>query len=220
MSDGVIFIFKTLIKVPVIIFASFFVFNIFAFIFIYFKMLGFSYVAMQEVVENNYISQMQANQLNNYLTNMQNEIPMAQNITLIVGTDASGRPVLWDKGGAGSALTNIQTGAGADYGTAVQGSNAGARIQYGATKTVGVHCEYEFVWPLSYQATLGGQNVDGYTGNINGTLHDDTTAYDPATDPYNNGNINSTDSQTHMNRVRIPIDIYYTVPGLKYYPDL
>lgn len=55
MSDDVKFIFKTLIKVPVIIFELYFVFNVFCFMFIFFKTLGLQYVVMQDVVENNYI---------------------------------------------------------------------------------------------------------------------------------------------------------------------
>ena len=66
MSDSVKFIFMTLIKVPCIIFAAFFIFNIFAFFFIYFKVLGFSYVVMQEVVENNYINNSSVENRNNY----------------------------------------------------------------------------------------------------------------------------------------------------------
>ena len=51
MSDEVKFIFKTLLKVPVIIVVSFLILNIFAFFFIYFKVLGLSYVVMQTAVK-------------------------------------------------------------------------------------------------------------------------------------------------------------------------
>ena len=54
MTDGVKFIFKTLIKVPVYIVAAFGIFNIFAFCFIYFRLLGVSYVVQQTAIENTY----------------------------------------------------------------------------------------------------------------------------------------------------------------------
>lgn len=70
MSDDVKFIFQTLIKVPVIIFEIYLVFNVFCFMFIYFKTLGISYVVMQTVVENNYIPQEDMNNLNGYINQL------------------------------------------------------------------------------------------------------------------------------------------------------
>ena len=70
MSDDVKFIFQTLIKVPVIIFEIYLVFNVFCFMFIYFKTLGISYVVMQTVVENNYIPQSDMASLNGYISQL------------------------------------------------------------------------------------------------------------------------------------------------------
>lgn len=67
MSEDVRFIFKTLIKVPIIIFEFYLVFNIFCFMFIYFKTLGIQYVVMQNVVENNYIPASDRAKLDDYL---------------------------------------------------------------------------------------------------------------------------------------------------------
>lgn len=70
MSDDVKFIFKTLIKVPVIIFECYLVFNVFCFMFIFFKTLGISYVVMQDVVENNYIPDADMVELQDYLDDL------------------------------------------------------------------------------------------------------------------------------------------------------
>lgn len=237
--SSITFIFKTLIKVPCIIFVAFFIMNCFAFMFIYFKVLGFSYVLMQEAVENNYIPPRQAGQIAQYLLNLKTEIPMCQDATIIVGVD-SGNAVLWDDttytpGGAAD-LTAIRGGyriGNRTYASTMSANdNAGHRVQYGKSKTVGIHCEYEFVWPLSYQYTHGNKNVDGYTGVINGANHDAAAetgagAYNINNDPYTLNNLGEytttagrTEAKDSKKGVIIPIDIYYTVPGLKYYADL
>lgn len=55
MSESVKFIFKTLIKIPCIIVAIYFIANIFFFSLFYFKFLGVSYSVMNTGMENNYI---------------------------------------------------------------------------------------------------------------------------------------------------------------------
>ena len=55
MGDSVKFIFKTLIKVPVIVMVSFIIFNIFSWTISYFKLVGASYTIMQVGMENNFI---------------------------------------------------------------------------------------------------------------------------------------------------------------------
>lgn len=55
MSDSVKFVFKTLIKVPIMIVICYAIFNLFAFSVSYVKMVGLSYVVMQCAIENNYI---------------------------------------------------------------------------------------------------------------------------------------------------------------------
>ena len=94
MSDNVKFIFMTLIKVPCVIFVSFFIFNIFAFFFIYFKMLGFSYVVMQEVVENNYITATHRDQINLQFGEI-DAIPLADNTNIIIGLSTQLWRILW-----------------------------------------------------------------------------------------------------------------------------
>lgn len=84
MSDSVKFIFKTLIKVPCFIMASFLIFNIFAFSFTYFRLLGFSYLLMQTAVENNYIPPAEENQLKAYLNGITSAY-MVDNATITYG---------------------------------------------------------------------------------------------------------------------------------------
>lgn len=74
MSDNVKFIFKTLLKVPIIIFVMYFVFNLFVFALTYFRALGVSYVVMQTAVENNYIPEQEMNTLQNYANSLSTEM--------------------------------------------------------------------------------------------------------------------------------------------------
>lgn len=75
MSDGVKYIFKTLIKIPIIILVSFAVFNVFAFMLSYMKVLGISYAVLQTGMENNYIPPNEYYTLQYYMTNAM-ETPM------------------------------------------------------------------------------------------------------------------------------------------------
>lgn len=220
MSDNVKFIFMTLIKVPCIIFVSFFIFNIFAFFFIYFKMLGFSYVVMQEVVENNFITATQVSQINAQFQEI-DAIPLAANTNIIIGlstqTDASGNniPACYDKN-----TGNIVLATDVAQNATLVGNSATTRTQYGTQKTVGVHCDYTIVWPLSHNNSMtatgrGGTGVNGNTGSIynsvianyNGDIYED------------NMDAASGDILDRGHKVSIPLNIYYTVPGLKYYAD-
>lgn len=67
MGDSVKFIFKTLIKVPVIVMVSFIIFNIFSWTISYFKLVGASYTIMQVGMENNFIPAKDEVIINNYL---------------------------------------------------------------------------------------------------------------------------------------------------------
>ncbi len=85
MEDSIKTIFKTLIKVPVIIMVSYLIFNIFAFGISYLKILGLSYVVMQTAIENNYIPQEEKNSLELYMTNSI-QTPMLQNVSFTPNT--------------------------------------------------------------------------------------------------------------------------------------
>ena len=171
MSENVKFIFKTLIKVPIIILVTYAIFNLFAFSLSYFKMLGVSYVAMQTAVENNYIPTTEWNTLENYLFSLESE--MLENTTSVCDTGTGNR-----------------------------------RVQYGSPITVEVSAHYRFIWPLQpAEQHTTGQAAAGLAGTTNtgAELTDDQLEQnreDIASNPQNN------------------ITIRYTVPGLKYYPDL
>lgn len=68
-------IFKTLIKVPIIIIVCFAIFNVFAFSLTYMKMMGMSYVALQTAMDNNYMPMGgEGGKLGIYLQNMNNGV--------------------------------------------------------------------------------------------------------------------------------------------------
>lgn len=200
MQDEVKFIFKTLLKVPIIILVSFFILNIFAFFFIYFKVLGTSYVVMQVAVENNYLPTSELVELYNYV-NEWNNIPMCSNASIVVYDDG----------------TNVYSMANASDTSATYGDNdARTRKQYGKTVTCGVTCDYTLIWPLSYRETIAGAELDAVGGST------DTAGVDGL----NGNNFNGFKDSTELDQMRqdkqshIPITITYTVPGLKYYPDM
>lgn len=197
MSDSVKFIFKTLIKVPIIIAVAYGIFNIFAFCFIYFKMLGLSYVVMQTAVENNYLPEQELNTLQDYIEQIDNDIYMVENAGIVVGVD-----------GDTIYSTNMEPAVldGIPYDI-----DARRKRQYGRTVTVGITCDYVFIWPLDYRTNASGQveRSEGFYGNT-GTV--DTGFSDEA---INDAISNNTAIETNNN-----MSIVYTVPGLKYYPDL
>ncbi len=196
MEGGVKFIFKTLLKVPIIIMVSFAIFNVFAFSLSYFKILGISYVALQTAVENNYIPKAEYRTLLSYMDTLQTH--MLEEIQLTCKTDK----------GTNNFFAKDHTSA----------SPSENRVQYGEEVTITVGAHYRFVWPLqpkeqttagttaNAKAVLGykaqGTGGDGAVGTAltEGQLEEARAKYEE--NPQNN------------------IVISYTVPGLKYYPDL
>ena len=141
MQDDVKFIFKSLIKVPVIIFEVYFVFNIFCLMFIFFKTLGYSYVVMQTVVENNYVPAQEVKSLDAALGELRSIKFVDNNKTYIIVED-------------GKVTETDPTGGGKN-----------TRTQYGTTKKCGVTVTYKIQWPLRPdQQTDNGVAVNGMTG--------------------------------------------------------
>lgn len=182
MSDGVKFIFKTLLKVPIIIVVSFFIFNMFAFGLTYFKMLGMSYVVMTVAVENNYLPETELNTLNNYLNGITH------------GADGSLIGIIDN--------AHIITKGSDGY------DDATIRRQYGQPVTVGVTCHYRFIWPLTPKEQL--QNEDDKFNGYNGSGFSGFASTSELEDR----------RQAIENNSKNNIKITYTVPGLKYYPDM
>lgn len=146
MQDDVKFIFKSLIKVPVIIFEVYFVFNIFCLMFIFFKTLGYSYVVMQTVVENNYVPAQEVQSLDNQLR----ELRKIQ----FVGGDENN-----------CALAHIVVDGEPVYPGNTAGNGKNTRTQYGSVKSCGVYVNYKIQWPLRPdQQSSNGQAVGGLQG--------------------------------------------------------
>lgn len=201
MAENVKFIFKSLIKVPIFILVAFFIFNIFTFFFIYFKMLGISYVVMQTAVENNYLPQQELTTLNKYMTSL-NKISYVENAHVVVDNDTSGATLY---NGSGSYLDEK----GNAKALASGGHNSVTRRQYGNYIVTGVYCKYRIIWPLQYVETMHDTNagVAGTNSNNNNTVETSNTTL-----------ANRRKDSKHA--VMIPIKLVYTIPGLKYYPDL
>lgn len=201
MAENVKFIFKSLIKVPIFILVAFFIFNIFTFFFIYFKMLGISYVVMQTAVENNYLPQQELTTLNKYMKNL-NKISYVENAHVVVDNDTSGATLY---NGSGSYLDEK----GNAKALASDGHNSVTRRQYGNYIVTGVYCKYRIIWPLQYVETMHDTNagVAGTNSNNNNTVETSSTTL-----------ANRRKDSKHA--VLIPIKLVYTIPGLKYYPDL
>ena len=174
MADGVKFIFKTLLKVPIFIFVSYLILNLFMFAYTYFRMLGMSYVVMQTAVENNYLPESEYKLLDNHLQSFaENTSHFVKNAKII--TNAVGEP---------GRVSGI---AGA---TGVSGKR-----QYGKPVRVGVQYQFTMIWPLmphEYNPDSGTpQELNAMEAEYGGRQ----------------GGFNT-------------VTIDYTVPGLKYYPDL
>ena len=156
MADEVKFIFKSLMKVPIIILVCYLVLNILVFAFSYFRLMGVSYVIMQTAVENNYLPAQELNSLNAYAAGM--VTGFLDNISVVCDTNN----------------TN---------GIAYNATSDNIRTQYGTEMTVGITANFHWIFPLVHP----GNGAASLEYNDNG-----------------NNNIN----------------IIYTVPGLKYYPDM
>ena len=190
MTDSVKFIFKTLFKVPIIILVSYAIFNIFAFSYSYFKILGFSYVAMQTAVENNYIPADEMNTLTTYLNSM--ETGVLTDLSLLCDTDIST---------ANTADNN--------------------KTQYGTPITIQVRAHYNFIWPLMpSEQKSNGVAAEGLAGNTVGSDLTDDQLEQLREQYEQNSNSYDSSKDTFQQNDNANIVITYTVPGLKYYPDL
>lgn len=135
MSDGVKFIFKTLIKVPFIICVSFFIFNIFAFTVSYFRIVGASNTLQQAIMDNNYLVDSDRTTFENYTKLLKTNC--LDNIQIIVDTD------------------------GNDY-NPKHYQEHNDRKQYGHVITCGITARFKPIIPLIYTDTLEAGKVKGY----------------------------------------------------------
>lgn len=194
MEDSVKFIFKTLIKVPIIIVVSFLIFNIFAFAVSYTRLLSFSYIVMQVATENNYIPNSEKDMLENYASGLETAIMPEVRVMYNRVGNADESTILGDK------LDNSINSAYPD--------DSGSRRQYGKAVRVGVAGRIVLMFPLTTKETL--QNVDAGVNGFNGGNGVDNSIADEAT----------LQRRREAKKSDFWISIMYTVPGLQYYPDL
>lgn len=154
MERGVSFIFRTLIKVPIIIMVSFFIFNIFAFTVSYFKVIGAVNAIQQVAIDNNFLPQEDVDTFKKYLE-QEVETTYLQNAQIIINTD--GRD--FDKQFINSDGQRVDVDMN-DFDP--ENTSVNERKQYGNTITVGVTAEYRFIWPLMHIETLDDGRVQVY----------------------------------------------------------
>lgn len=228
-SDGVKFIFKTLIKVPIIICIWYFVFNIFAFMFIYFKTLGVSYTVMQTAVENNYISEAEVDSIQDYLDTL-NATPFVSYACVVTNAKKENGKYTYTL-----AYTFDPTGKQrSTEQSSAQNNDARLRRQYGKTVTCGVRCKYKIQWPLTYNETFSnydrnnykqGDIVNGIDGTGGSTIDSGTNNMKKLADSRHSvylqdSSDSSTDTSSNSASAVGGMAFIYTVPGLHYYPDL
>ena len=202
MSDEVKNIFKILIKVPLIILVAYLVLNAFAFAFVYFKLLGASYAVMQVAIENNYLPDREYQTLEKYVEDF-NNIKFVNEAHVITSSDS-------------------------DATHATRGNNT-SRKQYGATVVVGVSAKYKMIWPLTYTQTIKEDSTVSKDQRINKKIEEgsvpginsgrslefkDDTQLDG-----DDGDREKAATKTDSNGNQM-FRFVYTVPGLKYYPDM
>jgi len=206
MEDGVKYIFKTLLRVPIIIYVSFAILNAFAFCFAYFKMLGVSYVLQQAVVENNYLDENNFKSIKTYIESVDNKSAFIVDAHMIIDDSNTRAPETYSEVGSLN------------------------KVQYGKEATIGIAYQFNLVWPFDYRRaqyaegnTLGGYDTDDMRANMASRVsrgvgnNADATWYDDTAPDKSSANRNFTGN---MVLSKNEIVIKYTVPGLRYYPDL
>ena len=143
MTEEVKGIFKVLIKIPIIIMVSYFIFNIFTFTYSYFKLLGLSYVVVQTGIENNFIPEQEANTLVSYAESMESKLLPE----VVIGCDVT----------AGSGATSFHRDI-----SAADASGYNYKVQYGTPITVSVSAKYTFILPFinTESREVNGDTVD------------------------------------------------------------
>ena len=230
MQDGVKFIFKTLIRVPIVIYVAFALLNLFAFCFAYFKMLGVSYVVQQSAVENKYLTTSNLKTIGDYVRSVDASSVFIEEANIVVG-DSSLKHSTSNLTSDGKYTTaynyaytsNTANTTGTTFGTMAMSTKladtkvgALVRKQYGNEVTVGVTYRFRTVWPFDYRRNTTSQKTGVGIGGYSEAARKSNMA-----DRQNRGySANTKATWTTMTLSRNCINIVYTVPGLKYYPDL
>ncbi len=224
MSDSVKFIFKVLLRVPIILLICYAILNVFGMVHTYSAVQGAQYTVENYLAENNYLTQDAFDGIVETLTGVMfrdnngvlNRVSFVDDVGLVV-LDGAGNPVEVSLV-ANRAGNVVNLRSAADFRAAVAAagaadaeSNICTRCQYGEFKTVGVYAHYTVIWPLMVnEQTVGNRGVAGLAGLRSGNT---ATQFISEAEM----EIRRNDAQHH---VVVPLRISARVGGLKYYPDL
>lgn len=204
MENGVTWIFRKLIKVPVIILVSFGILNIFAFTVSYFRIVGASNTLQQAVMDNNYLTKADEETFKDYLASL--ETAYLQNIRLVIDTEVDNKK------------------ASPNYEAIEASGNTNTRKQYGNVIDVGVVAEYKFIMPLQHTETLKDGKVAGYGGTSTGAsggIRGDLDTYRGDTAATQSVNTDFDDLKGgRADKFGGTIAIVNRVIGMQYYSDL
>lgn len=221
MSEQVIFIFKTLIKIPVYTLIVYIVFNCFAFGGAYFKMLGASHAIEMMVIEDNFLTQTNREIIapngteaygnaNSFVGSLVTGItPRVTVIDCVEGDD----PLNDNSIACSAEIDNrIDVIGNVDATTVrVRHSEDTNRTQFGTMRTCGIIWQYQFILPLvPHRAVSEGQDAVGGWDRFNNGGGDSYLDIDEAT----------ADNLRRNQIGTFNIEFLYHIPGMKYYADL
>lgn len=199
MVDSVKFIFRTLLRVPIIIAVVYLCLNVFSFTVNYIRLYSLSQVAINTAMENNYIPQNEFEALLGYADTLTN--PIMNRVDIMVGTDAGDVTGTRRSDGTvnGIPFTQWQRG------------------QYGQEVTVSVTGSFLWLLPIPWVNNNEFAWMDRTEGMGGGppSVVNDAAAMQAELDRRGLGN-----PETAVGWPRQNITFTYTVPGLKYYPDI
>jgi len=216
MGDTIRFIFRTLIKIPLIIIAVYLVINVIAFTMSYMRLYTLAQVAVNTAMENNFIPESEFNAImahaggtnaGTFRDGLTNNILNEINVTVTTVPLLYGVPY--------TIHGNARYGIGHSIDVGVEDQ----RVQYGSEITIEVEGSYLWMLPIP---------IYGGAGNF-GLLNTPVVGMGGGAAPVVN---NQAAVENELRRrglidigvadsdFRFPIRFTYTVAGLKYYPDL
>ena len=161
----------------------------------YFKVMGLSYVVVQTAIENNFIPTSEGDTLNSYAKSLENGF--LKHVAIGCDTQNSSTSV--------SLLlsSNSLSSSGICYDISSANTSNNKKVQYGKPIKVTVLAQFVAILPLVNpgEGSLSLESSDAMN------YYMDT--YDPTVSDHSSYDINDSN-----------IIFEYTVPGLKYYPDL
>jgi hypothetical protein len=223
MEDGVKFIFKTLIKVPCIIFVAYLILNMLMFSYTYFKLLGMSYVVMQTCVENNYLPNSEFTDLLKYVDDLNTNTFAVGEVTEDSVDTSTYNPDYEVVSYAGLVVgkTTSDEEVIAYYDVPLCATATTHSIKYAKVSSAGITPINDPTTDVSYSSeglatTRKQYGHSKYTGVY--------ARYKMVWPTTHSENVSLNESEQNALRKTkvgtLNIRITYTVPGLKYYPDM